>query len=150
MKLKNGIAVFIWVLNAGLIIYAGLNKSDTASVMVIDSQGNASALDSVLPKGESGVLAQTVTRRGKINGDSDPTSLEKEMKGDRKEKRSCIDINSADTKELQKIKGIGPVLASRIVQYRSVNGIFGNKEELMKVKGIGPVKMKMISEQVCF
>lgn len=150
MKVKNGIAVFIWVLNAGLIIYAGLNGSDSASVMVIDSLGSASVLDSVLPEGEVGIVGEITTERKEVEGDLDPSSREKSACEGQKESRNCIDINSADIKELEKIKGVGPVLASKIAQYRSEHGLFQNKEELVKVKGIGPAKMKKISEQVCF
>ncbi len=48
-----------------------------------------------------------------------------------------IDINRADEKELDKLPGIGPVLAERIVQYREENGGFYDIEELKDVQGIG-------------
>ena len=48
-----------------------------------------------------------------------------------------IDINSAGTDELKKLKGIGEVLAEEIVNYRNNFGSFRNIEEIMNVSGIG-------------
>lgn len=48
-----------------------------------------------------------------------------------------VDINSADTEELQNINGIGPALAQAIVDYRQRNGPFASTEDLILVKGIG-------------
>ena len=48
-----------------------------------------------------------------------------------------IDINHADEEELQKLPGIGPVLAERIIEYREGYGEFADIEEIMEVSGIG-------------
>ncbi len=48
-----------------------------------------------------------------------------------------IDINKATAKELQQLKGIGEVIAKRIVEYREKNGLFNAPEDIKKVKGIG-------------
>jgi competence ComEA-like helix-hairpin-helix protein len=48
-----------------------------------------------------------------------------------------IDINTAGLEELQDLKGIGPALAQRIVDYRAEHGPFRNIEELKNVSGIG-------------
>ena len=49
-----------------------------------------------------------------------------------------INLNTANFKELTKLKGIGPVYAQRIIDYREKHGPFERIEDLMKVKGIGP------------
>ncbi len=49
-----------------------------------------------------------------------------------------VDINSASTAELERLPGIGPALAGRIVEYRRANGPFRNFDDLEKVSGIGP------------
>jgi competence protein ComEA len=51
---------------------------------------------------------------------------------------NTININRASQGELTQLKGIGPVLSERIVQYREENGPFESPEEIMDVKGIGP------------
>jgi competence protein ComEA len=48
-----------------------------------------------------------------------------------------VDINTAGSDALQTLPGIGPVLADRILQYRSEHGLFGSVEELIEVNGIG-------------
>lgn len=48
-----------------------------------------------------------------------------------------ININTADAAELDKLPGIGPALAERIIQYRMEHGLFLQPEDLKKVSGIG-------------
>jgi len=49
-----------------------------------------------------------------------------------------ININQASQAELTELKGIGPVLSQRIVEYREEHGPFQSPKEIMDVKGIGP------------
>ena len=55
-----------------------------------------------------------------------------------------IDINAASASGLQKLPGIGPVIAERIIEYRSINGPFESLDSLINVRGIGPAKLKAI------
>ena len=55
-----------------------------------------------------------------------------------------ININTADELELQALKGIGPALAKRIVEYREENGPFQKPAEILNVNGIGLEKYKAI------
>jgi len=48
----------------------------------------------------------------------------------------CIELNSADTTELQRLYGIGPSFARRIVKYRSLLGGYVRKEQLREVYGM--------------
>lgn len=54
--------------------------------------------------------------------------------------QSVLDLNTASNKELQSIKGIGPVLAERIIAGRP----YGTVDDLLKVKGISPKKLENI------
>lgn len=49
-----------------------------------------------------------------------------------------VDINAADVQALQGVRGIGPVRAQRIVDYRARNGRFRSVDQLSEVSGIGP------------
>ena len=46
-----------------------------------------------------------------------------------------IELNNTDSISLIKLKGIGPVFASRIIKYRSLLGGFYNKNQLLEVYG---------------
>ena len=58
---------------------------------------------------------------------------------------SLINLNAATAAELEKLPGVGPAMATRILEYRQKSGGFKKIEELMNVKGIGEksfLKMK--------
>ncbi|MEZ5318625.1 MAG: helix-hairpin-helix domain-containing protein [Vicinamibacterales bacterium] len=48
-----------------------------------------------------------------------------------------VNLNTASAADLEKLPGVGPAMAARIVEYREKNGGFKKVEELMNVKGIG-------------
>jgi competence protein ComEA len=48
-----------------------------------------------------------------------------------------VNLNTATTADLEKLPGIGPAMAARIVEYRQKNGTFKKAEELMNIQGIG-------------
>ncbi len=48
-----------------------------------------------------------------------------------------LNLNAATAADLEKLPGVGPALASRIIDYRQKNGGFKKIEELMNVQGIG-------------
>lgn len=49
-----------------------------------------------------------------------------------------VNINSAGVKELTTLAGIGPKVASRIVEYREAHGPFKKPEDVRRVEGVGP------------
>ncbi|EJF07259.1 hypothetical protein ThvES_00006490 [Thiovulum sp. ES] len=54
-----------------------------------------------------------------------------------------LDISTATKEDFMNIKGIGSVIAERIIQYRNANGL-NNPDELINVRGIGPAKLQKI------
>ena len=56
-----------------------------------------------------------------------------------------VELNSADTAALRKIRGIGPAFSMRIVKYRNLLGGFVNINQLKEVKGIDSLKYAEIS-----
>jgi competence protein ComEA len=49
-----------------------------------------------------------------------------------------LDLNTATAEDLQRLPGVGPVLAARILEWRQANGRFRSVADLEKVSGIGP------------
>lgn len=59
-----------------------------------------------------------------------------------------ININTAGAAELDKLPGVGPVLAERIIQYRTEHGPFARAEDLKNVSGIGVITYEKMASQV--
>ncbi|GAB4304523.1 MAG: hypothetical protein Kow0097_01500 [Candidatus Bipolaricaulota bacterium] len=59
-----------------------------------------------------------------------------------------INLNRASAEELQKLPGVGPVLAARIVAFREEHGPFRSVDDLTLVSGIGPKTLDGFRDQV--
>jgi competence protein ComEA len=57
---------------------------------------------------------------------------------------SPVNLNTATPEELEALPGIGPVLAARIVEYRTAHGPFTAVEELLDVPGIGEALLEKL------
>ncbi|CAM4151489.1 competence protein ComEA helix-hairpin-helix repeat region [Pedobacter westerhofensis] len=59
-----------------------------------------------------------------------------------------VSLNSADTIQLDAVKGIGPAFARRIVKYREAIGGFYKKEQLKEVYGMDSLRYNEIKDQI--
>ncbi len=59
-----------------------------------------------------------------------------------------IDVNAAAAEELERLPGIGPALAARIVSDREAHGAFGRVEELSRVPGVGPGTVERMRDYI--
>ena len=59
-----------------------------------------------------------------------------------------LDLNAASASDLDALPGIGPVLAQRIVDWRTENGRFASVDQLREVTGIGESKYEDLREKV--
>lgn len=60
-----------------------------------------------------------------------------------------VNINTATQSELESLTGIGPSMASKILDYRDKNGKFKTKEDIKNVPGIGNSKYEAIKDEIC-
>ncbi|MFP4022144.1 MAG: glycogen synthase GlgA [Halanaerobium sp.] len=98
-----------------------------------------------------GLIIDSDSRKSVIEKDS-KIKAEKEIQESIKEKKSGelnkVNINLADRKELEQVKGIGPAYARRIVAYREENGEFSDLKGLLNINGIGPARLKSIKSEI--
>ncbi len=59
-----------------------------------------------------------------------------------------IDLNAADAAELQRLPGIGPVGARRIVEEREAAGPYRTVGDLVRVAGFGPSRVRGLLPRV--
>lgn len=61
---------------------------------------------------------------------------------------SAVNINKANSAQLQTLNGIGPAKAQEIIKYRKAHGGFKSVDELVNVSGIGPKTVEKLRAQV--
>jgi len=61
---------------------------------------------------------------------------------------AVVNVNSANSAQLQTLKGIGPGKAEEILKYRKAHGVFKTVDELVNVKGIGPKTLEKMKSQL--
>ncbi|WP_125590660.1 helix-hairpin-helix domain-containing protein [Companilactobacillus jidongensis] len=59
-----------------------------------------------------------------------------------------ININTATVEDFQKVSGVGPKKAEKIIDYRTQNGNFSKLEDLTKVSGIGDKTLESLRNQL--
>lgn len=56
-----------------------------------------------------------------------------------------VNLNTAEASQLERLPGIGPKLAQRIIAYRNEHGEFSSLRELTQVSGIGPKTLEELA-----
>jgi competence protein ComEA len=79
------------------------------------------------PSGTSGVPARPLSAASSQEG--------RDAAG---EASPAVNVNTATAADLERLPGVGPVLARRIVEFRDAKGLFRRLEDLQEVEGVGP------------
>jgi len=102
----------------------------------------------IAPKGEITPPKRSVVRGGATQARHSEKSAEKEgapaIQKLKVPGKGTVNINSAGLDELQRLPGIGPAYAQRILDYRKEHGRFTSADQLDNVKGIGPKKLEKL------
>ena len=72
------------------------------------------------------------------------------QRSDERGRPEPVDVDLAGVAELDRLPGIGPALAARIVADREAKGPFGSLEQLQRVKGVGPALAAKLQPYVTF
>jgi len=59
-----------------------------------------------------------------------------------------VNINTANSDQLQSLTGVGPVTAQKIIEYRETSGEFKKIEDIMKVSGIGAKTFEKFKDKI--
>ena len=83
-----------------------------------------------------------------ITEDSGDNVILEDEQVEGKSSSSLVNINKANQSELETLPGIGPSLASRIIDYRDSKGKFSKIEDIKNVTGIGDSKFANIKDLI--
>lgn len=114
--------------------------------------GRLSASGDFVVKTQKGVVsAPSAVESGGLDSyfREDTASLETTAAISGESGAALVNINSATEKELDTLPGVGPVIAGRIIEYRTKYGDFQSIEELAAVQGIGEKTVKKLEPLIC-
>lgn len=102
----------------------------------VEAAEAAGAQDLVKAEDNSGSRASQTALAGNTTGDHNPDP-------------GRVNLNSAGSEELQTLPGVGPAIASRIIDYRNTNGSFQSVEDIKNVTGIGEKIYEKLKDNIC-
>ena len=80
-----------------------------------------------------------------VNNDDNPAS----NSSNSDKSNNQINLNTATATDLQKLSGVGPKKAEKIINYRNENGKFKTVDDLKQVAGIGEKTLEMLKPNLC-
>ncbi len=96
-----------------------------------------------------GNVSEVTSSLFSADGSALATSSGTSFGGSQTSENALVNINTASSDELQTLSGIGPSMASRIIDYREQNGAFKSVDELTEVSGIGDKTLAKFKDHIC-
>lgn len=125
------------VLCAGILFYNAffIPTISIPSVIYVDSDTQGSAAGGASEASEAG-MSSSVSSGSNAQSSSGDSSK--------------VNINTATADELdEKLNGIGPAMAEKIIEYRTKIGRFSDIEEIKNVSGIGEKTFEKFKDTIC-
>jgi competence protein ComEA len=98
--------------------------------------------------GEQVVVGPTPPAAGVVGGAGGPGSAGSAGPSSAADGGAAVDLNTASLDQLEQLPGLGPVLAQRVLDWRTAHGRFSSVDELREVGGIGPKKYADLAPRV--
>ena len=159
-RVHLGLSLVILILIGGILLiwknelFKNVNRSTVTSSQPTDSANlqkeienlkkEIARLNDTLSKTEiqtSETQTEEIVSEGKVAGEATTGQ-------DGSQISNKININTADATTLDSLPGIGPVYASRIIEYRQANDGFKSIEEIEQIKGIGPATFEKMKDMI--
>ncbi len=125
-------------------------KADQASINLAEHMIDGLQLD-VMPKGRKISQAQRAKTPPRTNNLAPVKIIQAnppKVSASSTKQTGQVDINNASEQELTQLKGVGPAIAKRIIEYRNAHGRFSKPDDLLGVRGIGEKTLEKMRAQI--
>lgn len=139
--------VGILALGVGWVILIALpsppNQSVSDQGLVLPNVSPDPSVQALVPSGDNPLPPQS-SPISLIRNDRLPQTVQAEHLETNVGISPPLDLNEATQEELERLPGLGTVLAQRILAYRQANGPFHQVEELERIRGIGHKRLQQL------
>jgi len=119
-------------------------RANTDTVAYLESLDRAAALRTppglTVEPGTRRAVASSVTLRSATAEPGDTETPHRETRRARRRQRNDrtpLDVNAASAADFERLPGVSPALAARIVELRTRDGPFSSVDDLRRVRGVG-------------
>lgn len=133
---------------AGILLYNAFFIPDISipAVIYVDSDASNTQESSANENPDSGIAENSESANNSESNsvDNSKSNSSSSTAGGK------VNINTATAEELdEKLTGVGPTIAKRIIEYRNSIGKFSSIEEIKNVSGIGDKTFEKFKDMIC-
>ena len=139
--------VLIFIIISGLV-YIFFPSNEEIKINIAENPLDTKVYETVSIKQNNNDNANDVNNVSYASSNNETNKVSETKKDISWQDIILVNINTAPSKELERINGIGPSLAKNIIDYRTKHGGFAHKEEIKNVKGIGTKLYEKIKDYI--